>query len=186
MARESPDVKASDLAEEAELILDRALSSGDGSSPRNRARGNISAWPNDIWAGNESQSITPYGPIAFLAGWAHFRTENYETAIERLEQAADDTGWPGRGLAYPLLAMSFHKLGREQEAASAFQRSQIFFDQQLNDRFRQPRETPRLRWFDWIDFLILHRESQVLLQGETPTEDPRLRKLKVLAKAAIE
>ena len=184
LAGDLEGVLASELAEDAELILDRARSSGGGQVTRNLARGEL--WPEGFMAGIENQSISPFGPISFVAGWAHYRAKNYEKAIERLEEAADDVDWPGHSLAYPLLAMSLQELGRVVEAESALNLSQIFFDQELNDRFQQTRLTPRLLWFDWINFLIVYREAQMLLLGEAPAEDPRMRKLRVLATAAVQ
>ena len=184
-ANELQDAQSSELAEEAEVILERSLSLGRGPFARNLARGNLSPWPGGLLAGFD-QTVAPFGPISFIAGWAHFRAKDYEKAIERLEQAAKDREWSGNRIAYPLLAMAYQELGREEEAAIAFARSTVFFDEQLNDRFRQSRLTPLLLWFDWIDFLIVHREAQILLKGHSPMEDPRIRKLKVLATSAIE
>ena len=52
-----------------------------------------------------------YGANLYVAGWCTLRAGDYERAIQRLEES-NGANWFGRGIAYPLLAIAYHKTGR--------------------------------------------------------------------------
>lgn len=144
----------------------------------------------DILGPSEIQShpmpgTTPVGPRRFVAGWAHYRGGNYQWAIGRLREAEADVRWPSRRIVHPLLAMAYQQLGRDEEAEAALEQSRAFLDEALNQALSSSLPTPRLPWFDWIDFLINHREANILVTGRTPMDDPRMRELNKLAMSAI-
>lgn len=128
----------------------------------------------------------PRGATYYIAGWAHLRAGQFELAIKRLEQSHRvDPGWPGNGISYPLLAMAYERAGRHDDAVDALTRSQQAFDAWLDDSLRRNRGAPPIPWFDWIEFLVHHREATLLLTGEHSPDDPRLAEARDLALASM-
>ena len=58
-----------------------------------------------------------YAANLYVAGWAHLRAGNVEKALQRLVQS-NDAQWFGKGIAYPLIAIANHRVGRADEAGA--------------------------------------------------------------------
>ncbi len=56
-----------------------------------------------------------YGVNLYVAGWAHLRAGSYELALQRLEES-NEVNWLGRGIAHPLIALAYHRLGNAEDA----------------------------------------------------------------------
>ena len=125
-----------------------------------------------------------YGVNLYVAGWAHLRAGNHEKAIERLE-ASNEATWFGRGIAYPLIAIAHHRAGNAEEAIRAFEQSQNMLDRLLNESVGRSTGAPSIPWIDWIEFLLNHRAASMVVKGQTPAIDPRLRQMESLAEATI-
>jgi serine/threonine protein kinase len=125
-----------------------------------------------------------YGANLYVAGWAHVRAGQNERALERLLES-NDANWFGRGIAYPLIAIAQHRLGKGDDALRSFEQSQMFLSRQFEECVRESKGAPSLPWVDWIEFLIHHREASLLIKGHTPTLDSRLQQLEGFAEAAI-
>ena len=96
-----------------------------------------------------------------------------------------EANWFGRGIAYPLIAIAHHKMGRAEDALRAFEQSQAFLDRSLDDSVSRSKGAPSIPWIDWIEFLLNHREASIIVKGHTPAIDPRLRQMESFAAAAI-
>jgi len=125
-----------------------------------------------------------YGTNLYVAGWAHLRAGDYERAIQRLEES-NEAKWFGRGIAYPLIAIAHHKMGRAEDALRSFEQSQAFLDRSLDDAVSRSKGSPSIPWIDWIEFLLNHREASIIVKGHTPASDSRLRQMGDFADAAI-
>ncbi len=125
-----------------------------------------------------------YGLNLYIAGWAHLRAEDYERAIGRLEES-NEAKWFGRGIAYPLIAIAHHKMGRAEDALRSFEQSQALLDRLLDDAVSRSSGSPSIPWIDWIEFLLNHREASIIVKGHTPAVDPRLRQIADFAEATI-
>lgn len=129
----------------------------------------------------------PHGAGYYVAGWSHFRAGQYDDAIERLEQSNEvDPGWPGRGIAFPLLAMAYQQTGQEDAAREALTTTERLLDQWTEEWMQLPLGELPIPWFDWIEFLTHYRDATVLITGSAPTDDPRLQDIYERALAAIE
>jgi hypothetical protein len=91
----------------------------------------------------------------------------------------------GRGIAHPLIAIAYHKLGRAEDALRSFEESQAFLDRLLDDGLGRSSGAPSIPWIDWIEFLLNHREASILVKGHTPAMDSRLRQMESFAESAI-
>ena len=132
-------------------------------------------------------SKMPRGAKLYIAGWAHLRAGNIERAIERLEQSdRDEPDWPGHGISYPLLAIAYQKAGRTDDARNALRKSQQAFDGWLDESIEKWEGRPPIPWFDWIEFLINHREATLMIDGDFQAADSRLAEQKRLSEAAIQ
>jgi len=125
-----------------------------------------------------------YGVNLYVAGWALLKAGNNERALQRLEES-NDANWLGRGIAWPLIAMAHHRMGRGEDALRSFERSQMLLDRLLEESIKQSKGAPPIPWIDWIEFLLNHRQASIVVKGLTPTIDPRLHQMQKLAEAAI-
>ena len=125
-----------------------------------------------------------YAANLYVAGWAHLRAGNVEKALRRLVQS-NDAEWFGKGIAYPLIAIANHRLGRADEAVKALEQSQALFDRLLNESVSRQSGAPRSPWIDWIEFLLNFREASIVVKGHTPADDPRFRQMQLAAETAI-
>ncbi|TWT74017.1 serine/threonine protein kinase [Allorhodopirellula solitaria] len=132
------------------------------------------------------QSWMPLGAKFYIAGWANLRGGNLSLAIERLQQAYDDApDWRGRGISFPLLAMAYHETGQATAAMETLQKSQEALDGWFHESVENHQGMPPIPWFDWVEFLINHRQATLLIRGEIMPADPRLEHQRALAEAAI-
>lgn len=128
----------------------------------------------------------PFGPVAYVTGLAHYRANEFDLAIQRLQEALQSSNWSASEIAYPALAMAFHRNGQAKEARSAFKASEEMLDKWTQDMLNGPVGRMPFPWFDLIEFKLIHAEASVLLTGFTPAEDPRLRELETRALEAIQ
>jgi tetratricopeptide (TPR) repeat protein len=127
----------------------------------------------------------PRGLALYVAGLAHHRAGRPEPALKRLREALNtDPGWPGRALNHPALALALHAAGKPTEAREALDRAEKVQGQWL-EALQGPVASLPVVWVDWVEFLCLYREAHLLLTGSAPPDDPRLRKARQRALAAI-
>lgn len=180
---DSKSVPFSELASQAESMIGPADFTNNGSEhPHRRPKSH-----DDKHTKKEKRRFRePIGATLYVAGWAHYRAEDFELAVERLKQS-NDSHWPGRGISYPLLALSYHRTGKGEEARQAFVQATEHVErwtvQMESQSIGQP---PPIPWFDLIEFLAHYREASIIVTGFTPPDDPRLRKMKSRALNAIE
>jgi tetratricopeptide (TPR) repeat protein len=103
------------------------------------------------------------------AGIARYRNGQYESASEWLKKSLDaksDSYCETRAL--PVLAMSYHHLGRDEEAQEALEHARRNFDEKL----------PKLengdlgsKWHNWLICRILLSEAEDLIGEESAAED---------------
>jgi hypothetical protein len=124
--------------------------------------------------------------MLYVAGLAHYRAGQFDDAVARLRQAMDDRGWRERSIAYPALAMAYHRAGRADAAKEALASAEAAIDQWTQEMLNAPVGRMPLLWFDWIECRLLYREATIRLTGFTPADDPRLRTLQQRAQAAIQ
>jgi hypothetical protein len=124
--------------------------------------------------------------MLYVAGLAHYRAAQYDDAVSRLRQAVDDPGWRYRSIAYPALAMAYHRSGQAEEAKEALASAEQAIDQWTEEMLSAPIGRMPLMWFDWIECRLLYREAKILLTGFAPADDPRLREIEERALTAIQ
>ncbi|WP_417851879.1 protein kinase domain-containing protein [Thalassoglobus sp.] len=191
---QSPVIDPQILVDETEELLKVAMkeprlrpdqngfpSSIDRHDPRKFDR--LSGRP--IRIGAERRTNHPLGAIAYVAGVANYRAGNYEAAIKLLKQALEDKGWKARGIANPVLAMSYHRNGQAEKAHEAFELSVQSIDVWTDQMVNGPVGTIPFPWFDLIEVKLLYREASLLLTGFAPAGDPRLRALEDRASATL-
>jgi tetratricopeptide (TPR) repeat protein len=116
----------------------------------------------------------PRSPVLYLAGLAHYRAGKYEKSTELLrESLTSSPEWPTKAVGYPALALAHHRAGRMAEARKALASADKALDGWTKEMQAAPVGTMPLPWFDWIDFLCLHREATRLITGTSPPEDLR-------------
>lgn len=125
-----------------------------------------------------------YGVNLYAAGWAHLKAEDYERALQRLEESNKAT-WFGRGIAYPLIAIAHHRMGNAEDAVRSFEQSQTMIDQIVDESIEQSSGAPSIPWVDWIELLINHREASIVIKGHTPATDSRFQQMQDFADASI-
>lgn len=126
----------------------------------------------------------PVGAKMYVAGWAHLRAGQVDLAIERLEKAEDDR-WPGNGIEFPVLAIAYHRSGRDADARAALAKSDLLFDRLVDVSLREKQGAAPIPWFDWLEFLSNHREASIIITGEEPRNASRLEELAAHARDAI-
>jgi tetratricopeptide (TPR) repeat protein len=180
-----PPSTAAELAERVERMLS-ASRDGGGLQRRgvNDGKDSGSKSPYAFATKQHKFSGMLYGANLYVAGWAHLRAGNLEKALQRLEES-NGANWFGRGIAYPLIAITQHKMGRAEDALRAFEQSQAFLDRSLDDCVSRSKGAPSIPWIDWIEFILNHREASIIVKGHTPAIDPRLRQMESFAAAAI-
>lgn len=135
---------------------------------------------------NRSRRI-PRGVKLYMAGWAHLRAGHYDQAIERLQQSlSDDVTWGGLGISYPLLATAYAKVGRDEDAIRTMEKSQAVLDAWLDESLDKLQGVPPIPWFDWIEFIVNHRQAMKLVRGQRAPVEPRFAEQQDAAMAAIQ
>ncbi len=177
---------------------------GGSSEPQRRPVGerpNDPPWYDHAWPRGPRQPGPPNGdrpawgphdrvPLqnglsSYIAGLAHYRAEQFDEAVARLCRAAEDQHWRERSIAYPALAMAYHRSGQGDKAKESLASAEKAIDQWTEEMLNSPVGRMPILWFDWIECLLLYREASVLLTGFTPPDDPRLREIEERSLAAI-
>jgi tetratricopeptide (TPR) repeat protein len=109
-------------------------------------------------------------------GAALYRAGRFEQALRTLEEVTRaDTGWTNSE-AWPLLAMTHHRLGHAPEARRWLDRTSQGFEQTTWGVILDP-FNPDLHWnhkFDLLTVYLLYREAEALV-GDSQARDPSLR-----------
>jgi len=134
--------------------------------------------------------------LRYLLGLAYYRAEQFAQAAAELQEAL--TLWPAwnaKRIACPVLAMAFHRLGREAEARSALAEAARAIDEWTeqscrsnnggNWRVHQCVGTFPVPWFDWVECRLYYREAKLLIDDTLPPADPRLHLLQARALAGL-
>ncbi len=186
LVSEMPPSTAAELAERVEGML---AASGKGGGIQQRLENNTEDASSErrpqAFAKRQDRMLDMlYGANLYVAGWAHLRAGDYDRAIGRLAES-NEAQWLGRGIAHPLLAIAYHKMGSADDALRSFEQSQVLLDRMLDDGVSRSKGCPSIPWIDWIEFLLNHREASIIIKGHTPVIDPRLRQMETFAEAAI-
>jgi serine/threonine protein kinase/Flp pilus assembly protein TadD len=142
----------------------------------------------------EVQSRVP--EFLYALGVAHYRAGQYESAIERLnEAAAIELGWRSRPITGPVLAMAYHALGRDDEARRAFDDASAALDNWTRARYEALPELwvilagGTAHWpVPWQDYLLCElqlREARQMLGLPAPAPDARSHVLRGRAFAGL-
>ena len=124
--------------------------------------------------------------LHYLAGLAHYRAGEMNTAIQHLKESMDvDPRWPASAIGLPVLAMAHQRLGQNDQARQTLTRADETIDDWLNQMLDSPVGSTPVPWFDLLEYLCLHREAQILITGNTPPDDARMQTLQDRALAAI-
>ncbi len=132
------------------------------------------------------QFRVPRDILLYVAGLAHYRAGNAEQAIEYLrESARPHPQEPSEAVAYPVLAMAYHRMGQSEEAHAAITEAQKAFDRWLDAMEETSVGAPPQPWSDFIEFDLLYGEAANMLSVSRLNEDSRLAALKQRALNAI-
>ena len=107
----------------------------------------------------------------FSLGLVRYRAGDDEGAVAALNNTSD---WLSGRLANPVLAMAYHRLGREREAREALDRATQEIEPVAEAFLRNPAGFMPILWWDWLSCLILHREARTVVDGASPQDDARL------------
>jgi tetratricopeptide (TPR) repeat protein len=122
----------------------------------------------------------------YVAGMAHYRAGQYRQAAERLKTASTvDLSWEFRAIAYPGLAMAYHRLGDVDRAQEALANAEEFFERGAGNLPQIPLDALPEPWFDAVEFMQLRNEAWRLLKGSAPPDDSRIQAHRVRALAAL-
>jgi tetratricopeptide (TPR) repeat protein len=131
----------------------------------------------------------------YLMGVAHYRAGEYSQAVECLQTSLTASNEAVRGLSYPVLAMSYFKLGQPVEAQRSLNAAAECLESWTQYRcnieggnwvihrgatIRWP-----IAWWDWVEFHIYYREARLLIGGMLPSVDPRWHVLTARSLAAL-
>ena len=139
----------------------------------------------------------PGSPYALLVlGTAQVRAEQNEAAVESLRLVVTPPHWEPRHIAWPTLAIAYHRLGRADEARAAMAEAAAALDRWNDARATDPAHPwifdygaggpwP-VPWWDWLDCYLRYREARRLIDGAAPADDdPRLHLLRARALAGL-
>lgn len=118
------------------------------------------------------QERLPRGVQHFIAAWAHLRADEPQTALDQIQLAQNDRGWPGMALTLPLAAMAHEQLGRHEEAVKFLAEAEsaiVSIEPPTFDGQSGPgsERSERMPWFDIAELLLLYQEaSEVVLSGD--------------------
>ncbi len=112
------------------------------------------------------------GWMQYVLGLAYYRTDDFDRAIQSLEQSIKvDGGWTGSPLNWPVLAMAHHRLGHEREARAWLEKARTA----RGDRARAIVPAAVAVPHDREEFQILLRQAEELIEGKTTDPAARLR-----------
>ncbi|MBI3866101.1 MAG: protein kinase [Planctomycetia bacterium] len=133
--------------------------------------------------------------LRYLLGLTHYRAGQFEQAAAELNEALSmSPDWEARRLAYPVLAMTWHRLGRDADARRALADAaraievwtgQICQSNNGNWAIHQGVGQWPVRWWDWLECRLFYREARLLIDGSPPPEDPRLHVIRARAFAGL-
>ncbi len=122
--------------------------------------------------------------LRYLLGLAYYRAEQFEPAAAELRAALTlSPDWVERRIACPVLAITYHRLGRNadarrelDDAAQAIEDWTALICQSNNDNWpvNEGVGSWPVRWWDWVECRLFYREARRLIDGSAPPEDPRL------------
>ncbi len=121
---------------------------------------------------------TPRAAKFYVTGWAQLRAEAFDRAIERLQQASGDRGWPGVDLVHAPLAVAYQRVGRAEEARQSLEKADRAIDRWLDAMTNRPEDPTPIPWFDFVEAWVVHQEATAEVTGQVPVADPRLRKIR--------
>jgi serine/threonine protein kinase/Tfp pilus assembly protein PilF len=134
--------------------------------------------------------------VLSLLGIASYRTGQHEQAVRGLrESLAVDGGLGPRLLAYPVLAMAYHRLGQAALARQALEEATRTIDRCTRERYESQGRFWVIHrgatgfwpvpWSDWLEGEHYYREARLLIDGSLPPDDPRLHVLRARAFAGL-
>jgi WD40 repeat protein/tetratricopeptide (TPR) repeat protein len=103
----------------------------------------------------------------FLVGVGHYRSDRFEEAMKPLDKASSKTG----GSAYSstvtcyFLAMAHHRLGHAAEARKWLDRAVEQTESAIKNHPASPSHPSQ--WGDYVQFQLLRREAEALIEGKT-------------------
>ena len=132
----------------------------------------------------------------YTLGAAHYRAGQDEAAIRRLRESLEQgPDWGSRPMNYPLLAMAYHRLGRQDEARQALEEAARAIDGWTAAMYASGQEnwvvnqgapgSCPIPWWDLLECQILYREARAVMGLAPPPEDPRLHVLRGRAFAGL-
>lgn len=111
------------------------------------------------------------------AGRAHLRAGNLMQAADRMREAIGlgaNTQGGVHQVNYAPLAIALHRLGRTTEAKQALGKAEQVLEEWTQAIVKGQVGAMPISWWDWLDFLVFHREAKTLITGLPPADDPRL------------
>ena len=147
-----------------------------------------------------AQSLVDADPgnafLRYLLGLAHYRAEQFEPAAAALHETLTlSPEWEAKRIAYPALAMTYHRLGRDADARRALDdaaqtiedwTSQICQTNNVNWAVHQGVGNWPIYWWDWMECRLFYREAKLLIDGSAPPADPRLHVIRARAFAGLQ
>jgi Flp pilus assembly protein TadD len=103
-------------------------------------------------------------------GAAHYRAGQFEQAIERCRESLQfGPGWHGKILNWLVLAMAHQRLGRKDEARQWLAQLTQWRQTLPPSKEKIPLCPPSLHSWDWLEFQVLIREAEPLLNDASAT-----------------
>jgi tetratricopeptide (TPR) repeat protein len=132
-----------------------------------------------------------------VLGAAHYRAGQYQQAISRLGESIEvDPNWAMRAMNHPFLAMTYHRLGRHDDARRALDEAQAAIDQWTHARYKASGREYwvvsqgatvfwPVPWWDWMACQLACDEARRMMGLSPRPDDPRLRVLRARAFAGL-
>jgi WD40 repeat protein/Tfp pilus assembly protein PilF len=98
-------------------------------------------------------------------GAVHYRAAEFDTAIQRLNQAIKVEGKEGYIRDWLFLAMAYQQLGHPEDAKRWLDKAVRGIQQVTGDKTRQADRGKPLPWSQRLELLLLRREAEVLIKG---------------------
>jgi serine/threonine protein kinase/lipoprotein NlpI len=151
----------------------------------------------DTELGRVLVDATPQNPwFHYGLGAALYRAGGYSEALEELITARTiDPNWTSRDMVLPMLAMTYFKLGRKDEADAALARAgaalEAWSDQRLGHwkgnwavHFHASEEWP-VFWWDWLECKVYCDDATRLITGREPAPDYRMKMIRARGFSAL-